>query len=221
MWELNPVEVRPRSIPTASPPGIAPPEQQMFDQANVTVAEIKQYLEANNLALVVSRNVTTRDDFDLQQPYNLRIPGGVQTIGEPGTIYDITHMQFFQADQLRGWTGGYSEDPRPGRRVLAQEMHDTAVSNPPTTGPQGSVALGLDGSMAAFVPAQRAMTWQLTDENGEGVVRERYWITFQPGEIRLCTSCHGLSEVDQVGNSAPQNPPQALLTLLQFWQSEQ
>jgi hypothetical protein len=75
--------------------------------------------------------------------------------------------------------------------------------------------------MAAFVPTQRAMTWQLTDDSGEGVVRERYWLTFQPGEIRVCTSCHGLSEFDQTGNGAPQNPPQALLTLLQFWQSQQ
>jgi hypothetical protein len=105
--------------------------------------------------------------------------------------------------------------------VLAQVMHEAAASNPPIIGPQGSVALGLDGSMAAFVPAQRAMTWQLTDDSGEGVVRERYWVTFQPGEIRVCASCHGLSEVDQAGNGAPQNAPQALLTLLQFWQSEQ
>ena len=38
--------------------------------------------------------------------------------------------------------------------------------------------------MAAFVPARRAMTWQLTDPAGAPVVRERYWLTFQPGEIR-------------------------------------
>ena len=221
LWELNPVEVRPRLSPTTLPLGIAPPEQQMFDQAGVTVADMEQYLTANNLALVVSRNVTTRDDFDFQQPYNLHIPGGVQTIGEPGAIYDVSFMQFFQADQLRGWTGCCSQEPFPGRRVLAQVMHEPAVSNPPTTGPQGSVALAADGSMAAFVPAQRALTWQLTDANGQGVVRERYWVTFQPGEIRVCTSCHGLSEVDQAGSSAPQNPPQALLTLLQFWQSGQ
>jgi hypothetical protein len=221
MWELNPVEVRSRQLPTALPTVIAPPEQQIFDQAGVTVAEMEQYLAANNLALVIARNVTTRDDFDFQQPFNLHIPGGVQTIGAPGTIYDISYMQFFQADQLRGWTGCCGQEPRPGRRVLAQAMHDPAVINPPITGPQGSVALAPDGSMAAFVPAQRAMTWQLTDANGAGIVRERYWITFQPGEIRVCTSCHGLSEFDQVGHGVPQNAPQALLTLLQFWQSEQ
>jgi hypothetical protein len=47
------------------------------------------------------------------------------------------------------------------------------------------------------------------------------WITFQPGEIRVCTSCHGLNETDQAGHVAPLNPPQALFTLLQYWQSLQ
>ncbi|MCB8945558.1 MAG: hypothetical protein H6658_17555 [Ardenticatenaceae bacterium] len=223
LWELNPVEVRPRQMPTAPTMALGQPELQMFAQAGVTVEELQQYLRDNNLALAVARDVTTRDDFDYQQPYNLRIPGGVQTVGAAGTMYDVSYMQFFQADQIRGLTGCCSQDPRPGRRVLAQEMHDTAVitANPPSPGPEGSVILGTDGSLAAFVPAQRALTWQLTDANGDGVVRERYWVTFQPGEIRVCTSCHGLSEFDQAGDGAPQNPPQALLTLLQYWQSGQ
>lgn len=219
LWELNPVEVRPRQIPTPPPHQLPGPEQQIFDLAGVNVAEFQLYLRSNNLAVAVSRDVTTRDDFDLQQPFNLNIPGGVQTIGASGTIYDISYMQFFQADQLRGWTGCCGTDPMPGRRVIAQPMHDPMVLNPPNDGPAGSVALGSDGSMAAFVPAQRAMTWQLTDEEGVGVVRERYWVTFQPGEIRICTSCHGLSEYDQAGETPPTNPPQALLELLQYWQT--
>ncbi len=218
LWELNPVEVRPRPVPTPPVHNLPAPEQQIFDTAGVNVADMILYLQANDLALAVSRNVTTRDDFDFQQPFNLHIPGGVQTIGASGTVYDVSYMQFFQADQLRGWTGCCGSDPYPGRRVLAQPMHDPAVINPPSDGPQGSVVLAADGSMAAFVPAQRAMTWQLTDTNGDGVVRERYWVTFQPGEIRVCTSCHGLNEYDQAGNTTPTNPPQALLELLQFWQ---
>ncbi|MCB9135178.1 MAG: hypothetical protein H6636_07115 [Anaerolineales bacterium] len=215
LWELNPVEVRPRTVPNPDPFNLPPPEQQIFDQAGVNLTDLQLYLHANNLALAVSRDVTTRDDFDFQQPYNLHIPGGVQTIGDPGTIYDIAFMQFFQAEQLRGWFGCCGDDPLPGRRVLAQPMHD--VNNPVSSGPEGSVVLAPDGSMAAFVPAQRAMTWQLTDPDGQGVVRERYWITFQPGEIRICTSCHGLSQYDQAGDTAPTNPPQALLTLLEYW----
>jgi hypothetical protein len=130
-------------------------------------------------------------------------------------------MQFFQADQLRGLTFGGNQ-PRPGRRVLAQTMHEPGVLNPANPGgPPGSVALGDDGSMAAFVPARRAMTWQLTAPNGDGVVRERYWLTFQPGEVRVCASCHGLNEDDQANHAIPTNQPEALRELLQFWQTIQ
>ena len=44
------------------------------------------------------------------------------------------------------------------------------------------------------------------DSAGTGVVRERYWLSFQPGEIRVCTSCHGLNSKDQAGQSTPTNP---------------
>ena len=97
-------------------------------------------------------------------------------------------------------------------------MHDV-TGNPPSTGPEGSVDLAADGSMAALVPAHRAMSWQLTDAAGEAVVRERYWVTFAPGEIRVCASCHGLNSVDQIGISEPTNPPEALRSLLRFWRA--
>ena len=216
LWELNPVEVRPRTRPNSAPEGLQAPEMQMFTQAGVTPSALQNWLETNGLALLVSRDVTRRDDLDKQQPFNLRIPGGVQTTTGQGTIYDIAFLQFFQADQLRGFTGCCDEEPRPGRRVLAQPMH-APTYNPPTSGPQGSVVLAADGSMAAFVPAQRALTWQLTDPAGVGVVRERYWLTFQPGEMRVCANCHGLSLNDQVGQTTPTNPPQALLELLEYW----
>jgi hypothetical protein len=222
LWELNPVEVRARPIPNAPTPTLAAPEQQMFTQAGVTVNEIVTYLQANNLALVVSRNVTRRDDLDKQQPFNLRVVnGGTQTVGVAGKIYDVAFMQFFQADQLRGWTGCCSSTPRPGRRVLAQPMHEFAAvdSNPLSGGPMGAVKVASDGSLAAFVPAQRALTWQLTDAVGTGIVRERVWLTFQPGEIRTCANCHGLSTLDQAGQTTPTNPPQALLELLNYWKA--
>jgi hypothetical protein len=222
LWELDPVEVVAQPLPptiNATLPGL---ENQVFQEEGVNLAAFQAYLVQNNLAVVVSRNVTTRDDADEQQPYNLRIAGGgAQTIGSPGKIYDVAAMQFFQADQIRGL--GYGDDePRAGRRVLAQALHAPNVFNPPNPGgPAGSVKLSDDGSMAAFVPARRAMTWQLTDPAGDGVVRERYWLTFQPGEIRVCTSCHGLNENNQAGQGFPQNKPEALRELLQFWQTLQ
>ncbi len=204
LWELDPVEVIVRTKPVAANAPLAAPEQNVFDEEGVDTAAFKGYLASNNLAIIVSRNLTTRDQADKQQPFNLRIAGTTtETIPVSGKIYDISHLQLFQADQLRGYTGG-SSTVRPGRRVLATPMHDAAGYNPADpTGPAGSVQLGTDGSMAAFVPAQRAMTWQTTATDGTPVVRERYWLSFQPGEIRSCTSCHGINTVDQANQPAP------------------
>src|SRR4029077_17124839 len=110
---------------------------------------MQSWLRANNLALVGSRNVTARDRADREQPYNLRVPGGVQTLGtNTGKVYDIGYIQFLQADQLRGLTFG-TTNPVPGRRVLATPMHDTAAvafNVPTANGPAGATRLGLDGS---------------------------------------------------------------------------
>ena len=97
-------------------------------------------------------------------------------------------------------------------------MHEPAVKNLPNPGgPAGSVRLGTDGSMAAFVPAHRATTWHMSDAAGTPVVRERYWLTFQPGEIRVCTSCHGLSSHDQAGDAEPVNAPEALRQVVRYY----
>jgi hypothetical protein len=74
LWELQPVEVRARSIPpTHGAPALAQPELDAFAQAGVTPAQLQAFLTQNILALIVSRNVTTRDHSDVQQPYRLRI----------------------------------------------------------------------------------------------------------------------------------------------------
>ena len=220
LWEFDPVEViaRPRPVPYSVP--IPGPELAAFAAANVNVGTFQNYLSLHQLALIVSRDVTTRDQADHQQPFNLQVAGtSHQTIGAPGKIYDIAWLQLFQADQLRGLNYGDTNSPRPGRRVLAQNLHDPAVDNPPA-GLLSSVRIGSDGSTAALVPARRAMTWQLTDTNGTGVVRERYWLTFAPGEIRSCTSCHGINVDTQAHQPAPTNTPLALINLLNYWKAK-
>lgn len=218
LWEWHAVEVRPRPRPPRRSTPLPAIEEDVFVQAGVTVAELRSFLLQQDLALIVARNVTTRDDFDLQQPFNLRVPGGVQTLGAPGRIYDVAHLQLFQADLIRGLSNGGV--PRPGRRVLARHMHEPAAlaANPPNpAGPTASARIAADGSIAAFVPARRALSWQVTGPNGSPVVRERNWLTFQAGEIRVCTSCHGPSQYDQAGHAPPANPPAALLALLEYW----
>ena len=215
LWELNAIELRPRPRPARRSSALPAPERQVFAEEGVDVAAFQADLRRNGLALMVSRNVTLRDKADRQQPYNLRIRGGTSAVPAGGKVYDVSHLQFFQGDQIRGIGGAAS--PQPGRRVLAQVMHDPRAANP-FQGVPGAVALAADGSVAALVPAQRAMSWQLT--NGEQpVVRERYWISFQKGEIRVCASCHGINQRAQTGAAESTSPPEGLRRLLRLYKA--
>lgn len=233
LWELDPVEVLVRPAPPKTQiPAVPAVEAGILATMGISQELLHNWLHSRNLALIVSRNVTARDRADKSQPFNLRVVGGnTQTIGSgTGPIYPISHLQFFQADQLRGYTtnrqlpqnGG---TPKPGRRILAVPMHDTAAVQAMgaklSKTIQGAVPIAADGSMASFVPAGRAMVWQLIDaaktDASQAVVRERNWLTFRRGETRVCASCHGVNTQDQAGNPPPTNPPQALSALMKRW----
>jgi hypothetical protein len=220
LWELDAVEVRSRPVPPAPGPTLGAPEMQALADEGVALQDLVDYLRGHDLALIVSRDVTTRDRNDRQQPFNLHVAGtNHETVAAPGRVYDLAHLQLFQGDLVRGLTFG-TGNIAPGRRVIAQQMHDAIGENPPNPGgPAGSVPIAPDGSIAALVPARRALSWQTVDPQGAPVVRERYWISFQPGEIRTCTSCHGLSSADQLNRPPPTNVPQALNRLLQHLKS--
>jgi hypothetical protein len=223
LWELQPVEVRARPVPPLFVTPVASIEQQVFASESVDLPTFQADLAQRGLALVVSRNVTARDAADRQQPYNLAVPGGVQTIGtNTGKIYNITHLQFLQADYLRGYNFGSSNTVQPGRRILATPMHAatgfnyaSALSNAPVGGTQ----IMPDGSQATIVPAGRAVTWQLTGVTNESIIKERYWLNFRPGEVRTCANCHGINDKDQAGRPPPTNAPLALSQLLRFWRT--
>jgi hypothetical protein len=218
LWELDAAEVRARTRPVRAAGPLPDPEKHVLDDEGIDEAALRDWLKKNDLALIVSRNVTLRDRADKNQPYNLRVPGGVQAVADGGKVYDISAFQLFQADQLRGY-GGIAT-PNPGRRVLAQVLHDPkAAPWLDGSGPAGSVKIAADGSMAAFVPARRAMSWQLTDASGNPVVQERNWISFQPGEIRSCTNCHGINTASQLGTPRPVNDPEALRLLMDQWKT--
>ena len=224
-WELDPTEIIARTEPAApGAPAIHAVTAALFASANVHIPTFQNYLTANNAALAVSFDVTKRDQHDKQQPYNLRVSwSGHQTIkpGTSGTPYDIAWMRFFQADLRRGYalTGS---TPLASRRVVATALHDTISMNVLTAGaPAGSVRIGDDGSVAAIVPAGKAITWDMlaNDVAKTSQVKERFWVTFQRGEIRTCANCHGINTVDQTGSPPPTNPPAALAALLGYWKS--
>ncbi len=218
LWELQPVEVVAKNRPVATPSNVLPSiEAQIFASEGVNQAAFESYLTTRGLALLVTRNITARDNHDKQQPYNLRVSGGgVQSTGATGKLYDVSALQFFQGDLLRGYTN-HSK----GRRILPVPLYDTRVPPTPNSGSiPGSVTIAPDGSVAALVPAGKPLSWQLVDSNGNGVVRERYWVNFKSGEVRVCAACHGINTKDQQNRTAaPQNEPQALRTLLQWYKA--
>lgn len=217
LWELEAVEVAPRARPARRTPVLEAPEAAVFADVGVDVAAFRDWLRENDLALIVSRDVTQRDRADVQQPFNLQVPGGASSRGASGTMYDVSWLQIFQADQVRGY--GPVDEPTAGRRVLPRPMHAAGAST--SSGPEGSVPIAADGSTAALVPAGRALTWQLASPTGDGVVRERNWVSFAAGEVRTCAVCHGLNTVSQTGDPTPQNEPEALRTLLTAWVADQ
>lgn len=186
LWELNAVELRPRARPARRSSVLPAPERQVFAEEGVDVAAFQADLRRNGLALMDSRNVTLRDKADRQQPYKLRIRGGVSAVPAGGKAYDVSHLQFFQGDQIRGIGG--------------------------------AAALAADGSVAALIQAQRAKSWQLTN-GAQPVVRERYWISFQNGEIRDCASCHGINQRAQTGAADSTSPPEDLRRLLRLYKA--
>lgn len=222
LWELEPVEVITKPIPPIKrETELSSIESDVFSESAVNEVQFRDWLKKNNLGLLVSRNVVTRDRNDDNQPFNLRVPGGVEHIAKDGTVYDVEYMQVIQGDLLRaqGGAGGHTT-PQRGRRVLPQILHhpqSLLFNNDKNNKVKGSVEIAQDGSIAAIVPAHRALSWQLADGKGTPVVRERYWITVQPGEIRVCASCHGVNTQDQLGLLKPSNKPEALRQLLQDW----
>ncbi|HRK60498.1 MAG TPA: T9SS type A sorting domain-containing protein, partial [Candidatus Kapabacteria bacterium] len=225
LWELEPVEVTARTVPPMKKETtLSSSESDVFSEIGVDEQIFRKWMNDNNLGLIVSRNVVTRDRNDDNQPFNLRVPNGVEHIVNDGTVYDVEYMQIFQADLIRGQGGaGGHTTPNPGRRVLPQVLHheqSLLMNNDKNNKVKGSVKIASDGSMAAIVPAHRALSWQLTDGKGTPVVRERYWVTVQSGEIRVCASCHGINTVDQLGLSKPMHKPEALRQLLQHWKTQ-
>lgn len=215
LWEMEAVEVIARQRPQASSSPIDPLEKAVLAEEQVDEAALRAWMIANKLALIVTRNQTSRDRGDKQQPFNLEVPGGVKTTGNTGKVYAIQHYQILQGNQVRSY-----DNFNKGRRTLAQPI-EGAMNPQNPGGPPGSVRIAADGSTAAFVPSNRALTWQTTDDDGTPIVRERVWVTMQPGEIRTCGGCHGENSKNQAGHGAPLNKPEALREILRFWKQRE
>lgn len=215
LWQLQPVEVRSTPRPTAAVSKMEAPEREMFISAGVSPLALKSWLRNRDLAMMSVRNVTQRDAADHQQPTNLSVEGGVSSVKpDGGPAYSVKALQILQGEYLRGYSSGGTATP--GRRIKATTMRSKdGMPQTPAGLPEGSSAVASDGSVAALVPAKRATSWQLLDHGNSPLVRERYWLSFQAGEIRSCTSCHGVNTKDQLDRTVATNAPAALRTLLE------
>lgn len=229
LWELQPVEVRARAIPGRRVDPVSTETASVFTQTGVDRTALQNWLIENNLALVTSYNVTQRDEADKQQPFNLQVKNpktgaiGAKSVVGSATPRDVSYLQFLSGDALRAFRGygGGSSPVRDGRRVMPEYVAEPRLTNwlGRDGAPAGTTTVAADGSVAAFVPAQKPLTWQLIGPTGKPVVRERYWITFSAGEIRTCVNCHGINEKSQTGALPPANEPDALRDLLNTWKA--
>lgn len=73
LWELDAVEIVARTKPAKLLPQVSGVEAGVVSGRQIDLALLQNWLRQNGLALIVSRNVTTRDDIDRQQPFNLKI----------------------------------------------------------------------------------------------------------------------------------------------------
>ncbi|MBC7714715.1 MAG: hypothetical protein H7177_15320 [Rhizobacter sp.] len=213
--EVDAVELRPRARPGKKLMSTNTIERQVIAEEGINEVEFQKWMMSKNLALIVSRNVTMRDKSDVSQPYNLRVPGGAENVPAQGKVYDISKLQIFQGELTRSY------ERQDGRRVYARPVRNT-VQNPDVEkfyNGDGNVELGKDGSMAAFVPAGRALSWQLTAPDGKPVIRERVWVSFAPGEIRTCAACHGINSTTHNKLQEPTNKPEALRNLIRNWKN--
>ncbi|MCB0333899.1 MAG: hypothetical protein KDD55_10405, partial [Bdellovibrionales bacterium] len=171
LWELQPVEVVSRSVPLRNLPKLPSIERSVFEAVGVSLDEFQSYLQQINMALIVSRNITTRDMHDTQQPFNLRVSnGGSETVGDSGNVYEVAFMGFLQGDLIRRYSNLHG-----GVRPIAQRVQTLLGPSVSSATVLGSTPISADGSVAVIVPAGKALTWELLSPSGQSVVKERYW----------------------------------------------
>ena len=259
-WDAVEVRARIQPAPTIEPalePGELNAFAIVFGAGNAQqgLNAFRAFLKQNKLALAVVRNVTWRQTDDFQQPFNLSVRGSTVVTKRPkaadDSVLGIDHLQIFTGRQLRGKDDESNANGVENyRRVLAQPANEILVKDntntprnvnlPAAVGvPAGSVKISTaDGSVAFIVEANRPMAWQTIDSTApgvpvdrtDGIVRERYWIGFQPGEMRMCPACHGgldqdlaqngktFAELKALGNK-PDTATQALVELLTYYKA--
>ena len=153
LWQLQAVELVARPVPSSmAEPPIGAPEASVFADAGIEVEALREWLRENDKALLISRDITSRDANDRQQLFDLSVSSSTAPFKDVH-VNPVESLGFFQGDYVREYPIG-SGLPA-GRRVVARPLHDGFPAG--SSGlPLGSTRVAPDGSMAMIVPAKRA-----------------------------------------------------------------
>ena len=222
-WEMDAVEVVARPRPQAQKSDLGKIEREVFEQENVSLDTFTTYMRLHRLALLISRDLRQRDPQDKQQAFSLELEEDRQRLHDDSAKKRlIARFEVFEANPART----YKKDgvQLNGCRSIAVPIFSSLIGGSATEVRfkqvlPTSVPIEDDGSVALFVPAKRALSWQ-TSFTGEAVVCERYWVNFANGEIRTCARCHGENDrATALSQAMPTNSPKALRGLLHQWKA--
>lgn len=185
----------------------------------IYILDYLQIIQANSIRGTSPGNgaATTNGRRVLGQPVGMM----TEPAGSPGAIFSQVNRPVSLIGATDIECDGSSAVFVPTRRALAWQSTDPVTTRgaPPAvpkllegskTGQQdGTIANNNDGS--STYPAS---------QNHYPVIRERVWVTAQPGEIRSCPGCHGANDTNQAGNFTPTNyEPLALKKLIDHWKT--
>ena len=100
LWELDRRGRRPHPPDDAHRVGPVGAEKAILAEEGISETTLRAWMKTNNLALIVTRNQTSRDRADKAalQPAGARRH---EAVGNTGKVYDIAHYQILQADSVR------------------------------------------------------------------------------------------------------------------------
>jgi hypothetical protein len=150
-------------------------------------------------------------------------PVGMMTepAGSPGAIFASVNRPVSLIGATDIECDGSSAVFVPTRRALAWQSTDDATGRgaPPAVPKllEGSKTGQQDGTIAN---KNNGSSVYPASNDHFPLIRERVWVTAQPGEIRSCPGCHGSNDTNQAGIFTPTNyQPLALKKLLDYWKT--
>ena len=150
-------------------------------------------------------------------------PVGMMTepTGSPGAIFASVNRPISLIGATQIECDGSSAVFVPTRRALAWQSTDGVTTRgAPAAVPkllEGSKTGAQDGTIANN---NNGSSTYPASNNHYPLIRERVWVTAQPGEIRSCPGCHGSNDTNQGGIFTPTNyEPIALKKLLDYWKT--